>query len=369
MEELVPNNSIVIPNMVPPTSPNGGDDIGMIQQLPRSLLSESSDGLLPPTGLNDVDMMDEIMGGAHPAPGDEMVSSTAIVSVPGSITAAEVARNGNNSSNSTMVEEGQTSSFSLMENEESAVVGLRDTSSMPAAELEGRVENPTAVPIATEMASDETDVAARVAEQLSKQRELQVIAQAVQVPTKEAGDNDDDDDEDSSICGLSRNCFFLVVAVLLLIIVGVILGVAVPLTTNNNNNDSPTPAQSPSPTAAPTACASRLDCFAKILLQNEVADAEALQDESSLQFQALHWLANEDTAVLDLDNTPTVIILERYVLAVIYFATGVEGRLRLFKSVCEWKYIICNEDDLVVALYLGKSKHEEVIFLISKDHN
>jgi hypothetical protein len=47
--------------------------------------------------INNVDMMDEMMGGAYPAPGDEMVSSTFIVSVPRNST--ELAQNGNNSSN------------------------------------------------------------------------------------------------------------------------------------------------------------------------------------------------------------------------------------------------------------------------------
>jgi hypothetical protein len=75
--------------------------------------------------------------------------------------------------------------------------------------------------------------------------------------------------------------------------------------------------------------------------------------------------------VLDLDSTSTVILVERYVLAVLYFATSAEGgstALSFFtaKSVCEWKGVVCNEDDLVVALLPGKSKHGEVIILISK---
>jgi hypothetical protein len=72
---------------------------------------------------------------------------------------------------------------------------------------------------------------------------------------------------------------------------------------------------------------------------------------------------------------PTVIIVERYVLAVLYFATSGEGwgDQRNFlspSSVCEWhmweRGVACNEDDLVVALNLHKSTHEEVPVLISK---
>jgi hypothetical protein len=156
---------------------------------------------------------------------------------------------------------------------------------------------------------------------------------------------------------------------------------AIPLTINNNNNGSPsidlavTPTQSP----APTAC---LECLrlVKILLQNEVSDAKALQDDSSPQFLALRWLAKNDPAVFDLDSMPDVILVERYVLAVLYFANSAEGELDVLNflsasSVCEWNNggrgfvltgAVCNEDDLVVELDLCKSKHEEGIILISK---
>jgi hypothetical protein len=111
------------------------------------------------------------------------------------------------------------------------------------------------------------------------------------------------------------------------------------------------------------------------LLQNEVSDAEALQDDSSPQFRALLWLANNDNMVLDLDSAPTVILVERYVLALLYFATNGEGwkdqrDFLSVSSVCQWNFrgngALCNEDDLVVALNLGKPKHEEVPVLVSK---
>jgi hypothetical protein len=160
--------------------------------------------------------------------------------------------------------------------------------------------------------------------------------------------------------------------------------VVIPLTTNkdNDNNDNElvvTPTQSPAPTkapstAAPTACTSRECQLREILLQNEVANANTLQDESSPQFLALRGLANEDNALLDLDSTPTVIIVERYVLAVLYFATIAEaGSILLnflnISSVCGLNEVSCNGDNLVVALDLGKSKHGEVIVLISKNRD
>jgi hypothetical protein len=438
MEELVPNNSIVIPNMVPPTSPNGGEDIVMVQQLPRSLLSESSDGLLPPTGLNNVDMMDEIMGGTYPAPGDEMVSSTATVSVPGSTTTAEVARNGKNSTNrspkgkydlhhldseeekqevteianfdkrdastmgrdrhaqrprhsdseeeeeetedptpgafsneqgnlvrrvkghitASLVDNGQTSSLSLTENEESAVVGLGDTSSIILAEL---------VPDEKDAANRlDAEVTERVEIELSKKRELQVMAQVV---------------DDSSICGLSRNWFFLVVIVLPLIIVGVVVGVVV--ASGGRDGDPPTmaptaspttmtPTASPSTSMTPTASPTTISKFTKLLniIGAVTSDIELLQDRTTPQGDALDWLANVDTWEVDINSVPSQVFVARYVLALLFYSTKgrvweISDNIFLPTSVCAWSIdgspvVGCNEDESVVSLSLSKLKHEEV---------
>jgi hypothetical protein len=82
--------------------------------------------------------------------------------------------------------------------------------------------------------------------------------------------------------------------------------------------------------------------------------------------------------VLDLDSTPIEVLVERYVLSLLYFDNNGEGwsdQLSFLSasSVCEWNdrqtqsaikgVARCNEDD--VSLDLGKSKHEEVIALIS----
>jgi hypothetical protein len=222
------------------------------------------------------------------------------------------------------------------------------------------------------------------------------------------GAGDDDQNAASSPFGRKGRRFWLGASLALLLVVGVILGVAIlerdspsiesspaPTPTQSpaptptpNQSPTPTPTQSPAPTAAPTACTS-LDCLRRkeillLLLQNEVSAAEALQDESSPQFQALRWLATEDTAVLDLESTSPVILVERYVIAVLYFATNGEGWVNQCNflspaSVCAWNNgyarddidfngAKCNWDDLIVLLYISKSKHEEAIALISKFH-
>jgi hypothetical protein len=184
----------------------------------------------------------------------------------------------------------------------------------------------------------------------------QNISEAVTgtVIVEKSGGGDHDQTAASSKFGRR---FWIGAALALLLVIGVIIGVTIPWTTNS-----------------PKAC-TRLDCLAEILLQHEVLGAEALQDDSSPQFNALRWLANEDTAVLDLDSTPTVILVERYVLAVFYYATSGGGwrdqrNFLSASSLCEWNNeeggVDCDGDGLVVSLFLGKSKHEEIIVLISK---
>jgi hypothetical protein len=409
---------------------------------------------------------------------DMMKSSPATVSAPRSITDAKLSRNGNNSSNHHLdseeekqevteitksdnrdasmgrdrrarrprhldyEEEDPTPGAFAFSNEQgnsvrrlkghitASMVEEDETSLIPLMELEN--DGPTSPSVLSEPRGpstvEESSILGELAEPSQEDQELRRRYQDLQQKIKEAVtgtvivENDDDDDEDSSICGLSRNCFFLVATVLLLIIVGFILGVTIPLLTSNNKNSpsidsvvtptqspaptkapikaptqSPTqsPSQSPAPTKAPTAAptasptqsqsptqsptqspapttCTRLDCLAEILLQNEVSDAAALQDDSSPQFRALRWLANEDTAVLDLDSTPAVILVERYVLAMLYFATRGEGWFDHYSatSVCEWNMwevgVFCNQEDLVVAILVCKSTHEEVPVLISK---
>jgi hypothetical protein len=188
------------------------------------------------------------------------------------------------------------------------------------------------------------------------------------VIVENSGGEDHDKNAASSSSGRKGRKFWIGAAVALLLAVGVILGVAIPLTSNNDDNEdsqtmepATTPTQSPAPTQslAPTACTS-LDCLVELLLQNDVSDAEALQDESSPQYLALRWLAQNDTMVLDLDTrTSLVNLVQRYVLAVLYFATSSNGGLNVLNfltasSVCQWndggRGVFCNRDGLVTSL-------------------
>jgi hypothetical protein len=319
-------------------------------------------------------------------------SSTVIVSVPRITTASSLDLNENLTPGAfafsneqgnlvrqirgpitaSMVEEGQTSPLSLLESE-----GPRS----PAVLSEPR--GPSAINeqslILGELVEDSEreEELERQLQELTKNVQNQAVTGTAIVDNSGGGDHAQN--AASSPFGRNSIIFLIGATLALLLVVGVILGVTIPLTTNNDRdspsiNSAVTPTQSPAPTkaptASPTACTS-LDCLTEILLQNGVADAEALQDKSSPQFLALRWLANNDAEVLDLDSTSTMSIVERYVVAVLYFATSGEGGLNVLSfltatSVCEWKGISCNRDDLVVGLLLGTSKHEEGIVLILK---
>jgi hypothetical protein len=327
MKELEPNNCAVVPNMVAPTSPNGGDDIVMVQQ---------------------------------PTPGAVQVGGL---------------NNNFESRSAAPFQQGSSNERELSHLKE-AVAGVFPGRTSPSALSES--QGPSAIDEDSAI-DEESTIMGELAEPSQEDEELRRRCQELQeivnetVTVVNSGSGNHDQNAASSPFGRKAIIVLIGAAFALLLVIGVILGV--------NNKDSPsvdsavTSTQSPAPsqsstptkaaTAAPTAC-TNLDCLAKILLQNEVADAEALQDESSPQFLALRWLANND---LDLDSMPTVILVERYVLAVFFFATSADGGLNVLNfltvsSVCEWTGVFCNGDDLVVALLLGKSKHEEVIFLI-----
>jgi hypothetical protein len=83
------------------------------------------------------------------------------------------------------------------------------------------------------------------------------------------------------------------------------------------------------------------------------------------QIEALNWLADDDPANLDLDLVSTNELLERFIIALLYFSTG--GKKNLDDSsgflsavsVCGWIGVVCEFDDgvlfdpMVVEIYLG----------------
>ena len=123
--------------------------------------------------------------------------------------------------------------------------------------------------------------------------------------------------------------------------------------------------------ATNTTSSSRLEILREML--SPISGIESLSDESSSQYSALVWLADEDPAQLDLNESDFDEISDRYIVALLYFVTsGFDWRVqRDFlseKSICEWndggeggafEGIRCKKDD-VVEIILGRA-HEILI--------
>jgi hypothetical protein len=104
---------------------------------------------------------------------------------------------------------------------------------------------------------------------------------------------------------------------------------------------STVPSSSPSiakrPTTAPVP---RLEAFRSVLLNNSISSIHLLNQPGSAQYEALNWLANDDEAML-VPTAPLESIINRYVLAVIYFGNSgtkwTNGSNFLSPgSICSW---------------------------------
>jgi hypothetical protein len=374
--------------------------------------------------INDVDIMDEMMGGAYSAPGDEMVSSAAIVSVPRGHTAAELHRNGNNSSNTNpdepLVPPPGLTSRARPSNDSLNVKGARNigpsqrpgaytargraVGSRPAwhrrmsarlaapfrqgsrrttaserqlphleeedrnddeqAEDVNEDDNPNLV-VAAEISPDTADLEAEV-EKLKREAieiKKQLLQELLQGVTAAEVVEERKEQPPSR-----RRCVWILLgllAALLLIIVGVVVGVAVA----SHDEPVPTVNKTPAPTASPTGTLSTSPKFTQLLslIGQVTSDIESLQNITTLQYAALNWLANVDDWEVDIDSVPPQVVVERYVLALLYYSTNGTSWRKDYNfltptSVCDWsrkssddiiKGVICDGIDYVSRLEMG----------------
>ena len=114
------------------------------------------------------------------------------------------------------------------------------------------------------------------------------------------------------------------------------------------------------PSAVPSIQESRLDLFQNFL--EDFSDPKEFQNTSSPQYKALTWIATEDLASVDPVLEPQKAI-ERYVLAVLYYATDGEGwnpqyDFLTFRPVCAWNGantigVYCDDDQNVADIDLS----------------
>ena len=112
---------------------------------------------------------------------------------------------------------------------------------------------------------------------------------------------------------------------------------------------------------------SRFEVLMELFRDRNVSQEALLRDESTPQHAALVWLANEDLAMLDLDTTPDDILIERFVVVLLYVSTSgwdwsFPMRFLRDAGVCDWysykhgRGIICNDDQTsVTEINIGTS--------------
>ena len=78
-------------------------------------------------------------------------------------------------------------------------------------------------------------------------------------------------------------------------------------------------------------------------LLSPVSGEDILTNETTPQYLAINWLAYEDTSGIQLDETNANILIERYVVSLLYFAMGgyddawqFDYDFLLNTSVCDW---------------------------------
>lgn len=244
-----------------------------------------------------------------------------------------------------------------------------------------------------QLAPDEDEVAARMAEQLERRmtqvlkqevqqqldshRRSQAVVSAVALRNEDHLEGDTEAPSDASslqkgrrrrrdednfrICGIPRRTWGCSMLGLLIVAAAGVGGGIWYLRSIDDEVVGPSPTGQPTfATEAPTSASQNTDLLREQLLPYIVRNDEdllRLQNPTSPQYKTLAWLSEEDgTAFHDeskMDTTglnttgyyqgiPTEIWLERYVLGVLYFATaGPNWKIDLFfldhtRSVCDW---------------------------------
>jgi hypothetical protein len=165
-------------------------------------------------------------------------------------------------------------------------------------------------------------------------------------PPKHDDEHDDDDDDKPNI--LRRRPFTrrttIAAAVICLVVVMIIIVIAVAVTQTKKHAQQQPSAPSPTIAQPPTAATplSLLEAFRSILLEYSVSSMTNLETPGTIQYQALSWLASEDQALTFYTTSTAQTIIDRYILALIYFGTnGVHwynpSNFLSNSSICQWQ--------------------------------
>jgi hypothetical protein len=209
-----------------------------------------------------------------------------------------------------------------------------------------------------ELLSDDPESAleAQVVPERDLNREVQQKMEAITIDPIAVAMSKPKNDAPNGPPGARRNSTLMITFGIMLVLVAV--GSAIGIVASKDKKEPP-------PTIAPTAV-SELDLARDIFAP--LSGNETLWDESSPQYKALWWLVHEDPAKMmtkmqDETESSSSMIVERYVLALLYFATDGANWVRQANflgnsSICDWQDTIefgiqCNQEGLAVALIFG----------------
>lgn len=188
----------------------------------------------------------------------------------------------------------------------------------------------------------------------------------------------EDDDSLQGKGAMNKKRLWVILACLFVLGVTMLAaGIAVRKKNNNNKSKnsissgqasmptpSPTSSNTVSITSAPTFPPSQLaglDLWIETL--KEVTDPLTLRQDTP-QYDALKWISSVDTANMDPEITPTSQLIERYIAAVLYFATNGDEWSQDFNfldgdTICSWNSggpdgITCNGEGSVTSVFIGK---------------
>ncbi|KAG7343129.1 RHS repeat-associated core domain containing protein [Nitzschia inconspicua] len=161
------------------------------------------------------------------------------------------------------------------------------------------------------------------------------------------------EEENFKICGIRRTCWGMILCVLMLFIIGGVVGTILWLGREDDVITAPTQAPttnlpttiSPSETPTTPLVDRRWDYLITELGPSIVPvnfdPMEYFSDPSTPQYEALVWMAATDLDT-NVFETPRVILVERYVLATLFFSTGGPANwteplnFLSSESVCDW---------------------------------
>jgi hypothetical protein len=203
-----------------------------------------------------------------------------------------------------------------------------------------------------------------VEERMKRERQQQVVAEAVEVTPST---NEDTDDQGGVVCGVPRNCCYVKCAILFILLISG-LAVGIIFATRGKATVAPIPIEVPtdSPVAATNAptfysTSERFQMLLDLVGPSVNSNIQLLQDPTTPQHDSLKWLADIDEWNPDVEPLPIQVLVERYVLALLYLSTNgkswsTQTKFLQNTSVCEWfddeeddaEFIVCD------GLYLSK---------------